>query len=65
MELIIAAIGLSLGILTPATYAIVVLIAVITSLMAAPLLRYCMSRAERVPNASPPSLERALGGPKT
>jgi Kef-type K+ transport system membrane component KefB len=64
MELIIAAIGLSLGILTPVTYAIVVLIAVLTSLMAAPLLRYCMSRAERAPAVAPASVERALGGPE-
>jgi Kef-type K+ transport system membrane component KefB len=45
MELVIAAIGLSLGILTEATYAIIVLVAVITTVMAAPLLKFCVLRA--------------------
>jgi Kef-type K+ transport system membrane component KefB len=45
MELIIAAIGLSIGILTDATYAIIVLIAVLTTVMTAPLLRFCIDRA--------------------
>lgn len=38
MELVIAAIGLSIGVLTDASYAIIVLIAVLTTVMAAPLL---------------------------
>jgi Kef-type K+ transport system membrane component KefB len=46
MELVIAAIGLSLGILTDSMYASLVLIAVVTSLTAGPLLRYCVRRAE-------------------
>jgi Kef-type K+ transport system membrane component KefB len=45
MELVIAAIGLSIGVLTDATYAIIVLIAVLTTVMAAPMLKYCMARA--------------------
>ena len=45
MELVIAAIGLSIGILNEATYAMIVLIAVLTSLMAAPMLKICMDRA--------------------
>jgi Kef-type K+ transport system membrane component KefB len=45
MELVIAAIGLSIGLLTEASYAIIVVIAVITTVMAAPLLRYCVVRA--------------------
>jgi Kef-type K+ transport system membrane component KefB len=44
MELVIAAIGLSIGILTAPMYAIIVLIAVLTTLMAAPLLRVCVRR---------------------
>ncbi len=44
MELVIAAIGLSIGILTLPMYSIVVLIAVLTTLMAAPLLRFCVNR---------------------
>jgi K+:H+ antiporter len=45
MELVIAAIGLSIGVLNEATYAIVVLIAVLTTVMAAPLLKYCVGKA--------------------
>ncbi len=45
MELVIAAIGLSLGILTEAVYAMIVLIAVLTTLLAAPMLAFCMERA--------------------
>jgi len=45
MELVIAAIGLSIGILNEATYAIIVLIAVLTTVMTAPLLRFCVVRA--------------------
>ena len=45
MELVIAAIGLSIGVLTEASYAIVVLIAVTTSAMAGPLIRSFMRRA--------------------
>jgi Kef-type K+ transport system membrane component KefB len=48
MELVIAAIGLSIGVLTPPMYSIIVLIAAITTLMAAPLLRYCVRRQEEV-----------------
>jgi Kef-type K+ transport system membrane component KefB len=45
-ELIIASIGLSIGLLTVPMYTIVVLIAVITALMAAPMIRYCAKRGE-------------------
>ena len=45
MELVIASIGLSVGVLNDATYAMVVLIAVFTTVMTAPLLRWCMGRA--------------------
>jgi Kef-type K+ transport system membrane component KefB len=45
MELVIAAIGLSVGILNDATYAIVVLIAILTTVMAAPTLKFSMDRA--------------------
>ena len=37
MELVIAAIGLSIGLLNEATYAMIVLIAVLTTVMTAPL----------------------------
>jgi Kef-type K+ transport system membrane component KefB len=45
MELVIAAIGLSIGVLTLPMYTIIVLIAVVTTLMAAPLVRYFVKRA--------------------
>jgi Kef-type K+ transport system membrane component KefB len=50
MELVIASIGLSIGILNEATYAMVVLIAVFTTVMAAPMLKFCMVRARREPS---------------
>ena len=58
MELVIAAIGLSIGVLTTPMYAIIVMIAVVTTLMAAPLLRFCVRRqgdaqpVERAPASS-------------
>jgi Kef-type K+ transport system membrane component KefB len=45
MELVIAAIGLSIGVLSEAVYAAIVLIAVVTTVMAAPLLKLCVLRA--------------------
>jgi Kef-type K+ transport system membrane component KefB len=51
MELVIAAIGLSIGILTLPMYSILVLIAVVTTLMAAPMLR---RYARRHPPGVPP-----------
>jgi Kef-type K+ transport system membrane component KefB len=45
MELVIAAIGLSIGLLNEASYATIVVIAVITTVMTSPLLRWCVRRA--------------------
>jgi Kef-type K+ transport system membrane component KefB len=45
MELVIAAIGLSIGVLNEATYATIVLIAVLTTVLAAPMLQFCVRRA--------------------
>ena len=39
VEIVVATVGLSLGVLNPASYALVVLLAVVTSMMAPPLLR--------------------------
>ncbi|GAB7042997.1 MULTISPECIES: cation:proton antiporter [Catenuloplanes] len=47
VEIIIAMIGLRLGVLNTATYTIVVLVAVLTSVMAPPLLRRAMARLEQ------------------
>jgi Kef-type K+ transport system membrane component KefB len=46
IEVIIAMVGLRLGVLTPAMYTIIVLVAIATSLMAPPLLRRTMARVE-------------------
>ncbi|NRQ35155.1 cation:proton antiporter [Nonomuraea sp. NN258] len=46
IEVIVAMAGLRLGVLTAETYTIIVLVAVITSLMAPPLLRVAMARVE-------------------
>ncbi len=44
VEVIVAMTGLRLGVLSTATYSIVVLVALVTSLMAPPLLRVAMAR---------------------
>lgn len=43
MEIIVATIGVSLGVLNPQMYSIVVMVAIMTSLMAPPLLRWALS----------------------
>jgi Kef-type K+ transport system membrane component KefB len=58
MELVIAAIGLSIGVLNEPTYATIVLIAVLTTVMAAPMLQFCVRRAGvRAGDAEPLGLE--------
>ncbi|GAA3419102.1 cation:proton antiporter [Streptosporangium vulgare] len=44
IEVIIAMVGLRLGVLTTASYTVIVLVAVVTSMMAPPLLRYAAAR---------------------
>lgn len=44
VEVVVARTGLSLGVLSPATYTIVILVALATSLMAPPLLRHAVRR---------------------
>jgi Kef-type K+ transport system membrane component KefB len=46
IEIIVATIGLNLGILTAEMYAIILTVAVVTSLMAPPLLRWTLRRVE-------------------
>jgi Kef-type K+ transport system membrane component KefB len=46
IEVIVAMVGLRLGILDTDTYTIIVLVAVVTSIMAPPLLRWAMKRVE-------------------
>ena len=55
MELVIAAIGLSIGVLTAEGYAMLVVIAVTTTLMTAPLLRFVVERIRRQEGAEPGS----------
>ncbi|GGR78632.1 hypothetical protein GCM10010236_36730 [Streptomyces eurythermus] len=47
IEIVVGMVGLRLGILSVAAYTIVVLVAVVTSLLAPPILRMAMSRVER------------------
>lgn len=49
MEIIVATIGLSLGVIAESMYSIIVMVAVVTSLMAPPLLRVILSRVEMSP----------------
>lgn len=44
MEIIVATVGLSLGILSREMYSIIVMVAIVTSLMAPPLLRWTLGR---------------------
>ncbi|MBN3927149.1 cation:proton antiporter [Nostoc sp. NMS4] len=44
MEIVVATIGLSLGVLNPQMYSIIVMVAIVTSLMAPPLLRWTLSK---------------------
>lgn len=46
VEVVIAVTGLQLGVINTAMYTVIVLIAVVTSLIAPPLLRYSVARAE-------------------
>jgi Kef-type K+ transport system membrane component KefB len=46
IEVIVAMVGLRLGVLSTATYTIIVLVAIVTSLMAPPILRLAMARVE-------------------
>lgn len=54
-----AMVGLRLGILGPETYTIIILVAIVTSLMAPPILRAAMDRIEE--NAE---TEMGMGGGK-
>ena len=46
MEIVVATVGLGLGILTNEMYSIIVMVAIVTSLMAPPLLRYTLSKVQ-------------------
>jgi Kef-type K+ transport system membrane component KefB len=44
IQVIVATVGLRLGVLSTATYTVIVLVAIVTSLMAPPTLRYAVRR---------------------
>ncbi|MGI9022183.1 MAG: cation:proton antiporter [Acidimicrobiales bacterium] len=46
MEIIVATVGLSRGILTPEMYSIILMVAIVTSLMAPPILRWTLAHVE-------------------
>lgn len=46
MEIVVATVGLGLGILTIELYSIIVMVAIVTSLMAPPMLRWALSRVK-------------------
>jgi nucleotide-binding universal stress UspA family protein len=46
MEIIVATIGLSLGVLNQQMYSIIVMVAIVTSIMAPPLLRWTLSKVQ-------------------
>jgi Kef-type K+ transport system membrane component KefB len=46
IQIVVAGVGLNLGVLTTETYSIVILVAVTTSMMAPPILRFAMRRVE-------------------
>ena len=52
MGIIVALVGLSLGILTNEMYAIIILVAIVTSLMTPPLLSWLLAGVERSPTRS-------------
>ncbi|HEY9661376.1 MAG TPA: cation:proton antiporter, partial [Allocoleopsis sp.] len=52
MEIIVATIGASLGVLNAQMYSIIVMVAIVTSLMAPPLLRWTLSKVTMGPEES-------------
>ena len=46
VEVVVATVGLQIGLLSPAMYTIIVLVAIVTSLMAPPLLRWATARID-------------------
>ncbi len=61
MEILVALIGLSLGVLTPQMYTVIIAVAVITSLMTPPLLSWAISEtAERTSDAERTERHRLL-----
>lgn len=64
IQIVIATVGLRLGVLTGMTFTIVILVAVVTSLMAPPILAFAMRRVESTPEEELRQQARAEGGSK-
>jgi len=60
IEVIVAMVGLRLGVLNTETYTIIILVAVVTSLMAPPILRIAMARVEQTEEEELRRREHAL-----
>ncbi|MEU0130486.1 cation:proton antiporter [Streptomyces sp. NPDC006289] len=60
IQLVIATVGLRIGVLTTTTYTLIVLVAISTSLMAPPILRFAMSRVEHTAEEELRSRERSF-----
>jgi Kef-type K+ transport system membrane component KefB len=65
VEIVVAMVGVRLGVLTPAMYTIVVLIAVITSVLASPILRLAMTRVETTADEKLREREESLAAAPT
>jgi Kef-type K+ transport system membrane component KefB len=61
VEVVVATTGLRLGVLSIATYTVIVLIAVVTSVMGPPILRRAMSRVEQTESETERELALAAG----
>ena len=64
MEIIVATIGLSLGVLTAEMYAVIVMVAIITSLMTPPMLNWLLAGVETTAGRNrTPRTRKTLGPP--
>jgi Kef-type K+ transport system membrane component KefB len=63
VEIVIAMVGLRIGVLTTATYTIVVLVAIVTSVMAPPLLKIAMGRVDQTEEEKVRHELRTVGEP--
>jgi Kef-type K+ transport system membrane component KefB len=59
VEVVVAMAGLRLGVITTSTYTIIVLVAVVTSVMAPPLLRWAMAGMDHTTGERARGLEHA------
>jgi Kef-type K+ transport system membrane component KefB len=64
VEIVVATVGLQTGVLGVEAYTIIILVAVITSVMAPPILRFAMRRVECTAEEDLRLEERSLTGPR-